>query len=67
MSSGVVSFLLYAPVISRIFARTIGVAGKSVRTDWASPLWAFWEMMRRFREWVPQGGSPPFSWADLCC
>lgn len=49
VSSGVVSFLLYAPVISRVFARTIGVAGKSVRTDWASPIWAFWEMMHGLR------------------
>ena len=45
VSSGVLSFLLYAPVISRVFARTIGVAGKTVRTDWASPIWAFWETM----------------------
>src|ERR1700730_4730128 len=49
VSSGIVSFLLYAPVISRVFARTIGVAGKFVRTDWASPIWAFWEMMRGMR------------------
>jgi mannosyltransferase len=45
VSSGILSFLLYAPVINRVFARTIGVAGKSVRTDWASPVWALLEMM----------------------
>jgi mannosyltransferase len=44
-----VSFLLYAPVIPRVFARTIGVAGKSVRYDWASPVWAFREIIRGLR------------------
>jgi mannosyltransferase len=47
--AGVVSFLLYAPVIPGIFARTIGEAGKSVRYEWASPVWALWEMLRGLR------------------
>jgi Dolichyl-phosphate-mannose-protein mannosyltransferase len=38
--AGTLSFALYAPVIPGIFARTIGVAGTSVRSDWASPVWA---------------------------
>jgi mannosyltransferase len=49
VSSGIISALLYAPVIPRIFVRTIGVAGKSVRTDWASPIWAFWELVHGLR------------------
>jgi hypothetical protein len=44
--AGIVSFLLYAPVIPGIFARTIGVVGKSVRAEWASPVWAAKEMVR---------------------
>jgi len=43
------SLALYAPVLSRIFARTIGVAGTSVRSDWASPLWAIRETIRGLR------------------
>jgi len=44
-----VSFALYAPVIPGIFARTIGVAGTSVRSEWASPLWALKEMLHGLR------------------
>jgi hypothetical protein len=47
--AGVVSFLLYAPVVPGIFARTIGEAGKSVRYEWASPVWALREMLRGLR------------------
>jgi mannosyltransferase len=47
--SGALSLLLYGPVISRIFARTVGDAGKSVRYEWSSPVWAFWEMLRGLR------------------
>jgi uncharacterized membrane protein len=47
--AGIVSFALYAPVIPGIFARTIGVAGTSVRSEWASPLWALKEMVRGLR------------------
>jgi hypothetical protein len=43
------SFALYAPVIPGIFARTIGVAGTSVRSEWASPLWAIKEMVHGLR------------------
>ena len=47
--AGTVSFALYAPVIPGIFARTIGVAGTSVRSEWASPLWALKEMVHGLR------------------
>lgn len=47
--AGLVSFALYAPVIPGVFARTIGVAGTSVRSEWASPLWAFKEMAHGLR------------------
>jgi hypothetical protein len=49
MLAGTVSFVLYAPVIPGIFARTIGVAGTSVRSEWASPLWALKEMVHGLR------------------
>ena len=48
--AGIVSLALYAPVIPGIFARTIGVAGKSVRSDWASPVWALKEMIHGLRD-----------------
>ncbi len=47
--AGIVSSALYAPVIPGIFARTIGVAGTSVRSEWASPLWALKEMVHGLR------------------
>ena len=47
--AGTLSFALYAPVIPGIFARTIGVAGTSVRSEWASPLWALREMVHGLR------------------
>jgi mannosyltransferase len=49
MLAATVSFALYAPVIPGIFARTIGVAGTSVRSEWASPLWALKEMVHGLR------------------
>ena len=53
--SGAVSLLLYAPVLSRIFGRTIGVAGKSGHSDWTSPIWAIGEMLRGLR--IGTGGG----------
>ena len=47
--AGTVSFALYAPVIPGIFARTIGVAGMSARSEWASPLWAIREAIHGLR------------------
>lgn len=47
--AGTISLALYAPVIPGIFARTIGVAGTSVRSEWASPLWALKEMVHGIR------------------
>jgi len=47
--SGVISFLLYAPILSRIFARTVGDTAKSVRYEWSSPLWAVLETLRGLR------------------
>ena len=47
--AGTISLALYAPVIPGIFARTIGVAGTSVRSEWASPLWALKEMLHGLR------------------
>jgi hypothetical protein len=44
--AGTLSFLLYAPVIPAIFARTIGVAGTTTRSEWASPVWALKEAVR---------------------
>ncbi len=44
--AGLIPALLYAPILTRIFARTIGVAGTTARSDWANPIWAFWEMVR---------------------
>jgi mannosyltransferase len=54
--SGTVSIALYAPVIPGVFARTIGVAGTSVRSEWASPLWALKEMVHGLRNGAG-GGS----------
>jgi mannosyltransferase len=48
--AGTLSFALYAPVIPGIFARTIGVAGTSVRSDWASPVWAIKEAIHGLRD-----------------
>jgi mannosyltransferase len=53
--AGVLSFALYAPVIPGIFARTIGVAGTSVRSEWASPLWALKEMVHGLRNGTAGG------------
>ncbi len=47
--AGFVSLALYAPVLPGVFARTIGVAGTSVRSEWASPLWALKEMVYGLR------------------
>jgi mannosyltransferase len=47
--SGVLSVLLYAPVIPRVLAHTFGVARDTVHYEWASPLWALAEMVRSLR------------------
>ena len=46
---GVLSLLLYAPVIPRVLAHTVGVARDPVNYEWASPLWALAEMVRGLR------------------
>ena len=46
---GVLSLLLYAPVIPRVLAKTVGVARDPVQYEWASPLWALAEMVRGLR------------------
>ncbi|MGD0271153.1 MAG: glycosyltransferase family 39 protein, partial [Candidatus Sulfotelmatobacter sp.] len=53
--AGTLALALYAPVIPGIFARTIGVAGTSVRSEWASPLWALREAIHGLRNGA--GGS----------
>jgi mannosyltransferase len=52
---GTLSLLLYAPVISRILAHTVGVARDPVRYEWASPLWALGEMLRGLRSGTAGG------------
>jgi len=39
------SLLLYAPVLSHVFARTIGAQGRTAPSDWSSPVWALREMV----------------------
>ncbi len=53
--AGTVSLALYAPVIPGVFARTIGVARTSVRSEWASPLWALKEMLHGLRNGASGG------------
>lgn len=53
--AGGVAFLLYVPVLSRIFARTVSVSSKSVRSEWTSPLWAIGEMFRGLRTGISGG------------
>ncbi len=52
---GVLSLLLYAPVIPRVFAQTVGVAHGPVHYEWASPLWFFAEMVRGLRSGTAGG------------
>jgi mannosyltransferase len=47
--SGVLSLLLYAPVIPSVLAHTFGVARDTVHYEWASPMWALAEMVRGLR------------------
>ena len=47
--AGVVSLLLYAPVIPDVLAHTVGVARDTQRYEWASPLWALAELVRGLR------------------
>ena len=52
---GVISLLLYAPVISRVLAHTVGVARDPAHYEWASPLWALAEMLRGLRSGTAGG------------
>ncbi len=53
--AGVVSLLLYAPVIPRVLAHTVGVARDTQRYEWASPLWALAELVRGLRSGAAGG------------
>jgi uncharacterized membrane protein len=44
--SGILSFLLYSPIIVSVFARTIASSSHSTATEWTSPLWAVKEAVR---------------------
>ena len=46
---GILSLLLYAPVIPGVFAHTFGVARDPVHYEWANPLWAVAEVLRGLR------------------
>ena len=52
---GVLSLLLYAPVIPRVLAHTVGVARDPVHYEWASPVWAVAEMLRGLRSGTAGG------------
>jgi uncharacterized membrane protein len=52
---GVLSLLLYAPVLPRVLAHTVGVARDPVHYEWASPLWALAEMIRGLRSGTAGG------------
>jgi mannosyltransferase len=51
----IVSLLLYAPVIPRVLAHTVGVARDTQRYEWASPLWALAELVRGLRSGAAGG------------
>lgn len=51
----VLSLILYAPVIPRVLAHTVGVARDPVHYEWASPLWALAEMVRGLRSGTAGG------------
>jgi mannosyltransferase len=53
--AGVVSLLLYAPVIPGVLAHTVGVARDTQRYEWASPLWALAELVRGLRNGAAGG------------
>ncbi len=53
--AGVVSLLLYAPVIPGVLAHTVGVARDTQRYEWASPLWALAELVRGLRSGAAGG------------
>ncbi len=46
---GVLSLLLYAPLIPGVLAHTFGVARDPVHYEWANPLWAVAEVLRGLR------------------
>ena len=52
---GILSLLLYAPVIPRVLAQTVGVARGPVHYEWASPLWFLSEMVRGLRSGTAGG------------
>jgi mannosyltransferase len=53
--SGLLSLLLYAPVIPRVLAHTFGAARDNVHYEWASPLWGLAEMVRGLRSGTAGG------------
>jgi mannosyltransferase len=53
--SGVASMLLYAPVIPRVLANTVGIARDTQRYEWASPLWTLAELVRGLRSGTAGG------------
>ena len=54
---GVMSLLLYAPVIPGLLAHTVGAARETVRYEWSSPIWALAELLRGLRSGAA-GGLP---------
>ncbi len=53
--AALVSLLLYAPVIPRVLAHTVGLARDTQRYEWASPLWALAELVRGLRSGAAGG------------
>lgn len=43
--AGLLSLLLYAPVLPQLFARTLGEANPSIDWEWSSPLWLIREAL----------------------
>jgi mannosyltransferase len=52
---GIASLLLYAPVIPRVLAHTVGTEREPVLHEWASPLWALAETVRGLRSGTAGG------------
>lgn len=52
---GVLTLLLYSPVLPQLLRRTVGQAAQArVESDWTSPLWAIFETLRGLA--APAGG-----------
>jgi uncharacterized membrane protein len=46
-SATIVTLLLYAPILPKIFQKTVGpAAGATVQSEWTNPLWLVVEMLR---------------------